>query len=76
MRLAGKVAIVTGGGSGIGRGIVLAMAQEGARISIPDIQADNAEKVVGEVKALGREAIAMRTDVTRALNVDGGCVMW
>ena len=69
MRLAGKVAIVTGGGSGIGRGIVLAMAQEGARIAIPDIQAENAEKVVGELKGLGREAIAMRTDVTRAADV-------
>ena len=69
MRLEGKVAIVTGGGSGIGRGIALAMAQEGARISIPDIQADNAEKVVGEVKGIGREAIAMRTDVTRAADL-------
>jgi NAD(P)-dependent dehydrogenase (short-subunit alcohol dehydrogenase family) len=70
MRLEGKVAIVTGGGSGIGRGIALAMAQEGARISIPDIQADNAEKVVGEVKGLARYITG------QALNVDGGCVMW
>jgi NAD(P)-dependent dehydrogenase (short-subunit alcohol dehydrogenase family) len=69
MRLAGKVAIVTGGGSGIGRGIVMAMAQEGARISIPDIQDANAQKVAGEVKALGRDAIAMRTDVTKAAEV-------
>src|SRR5437867_11107442 len=49
MRLAGKVAIVTGGGSGIGRGIVLAMAREGADIAIPDTQAHNAEKVAEEV---------------------------
>src|SRR5215813_8338644 len=41
-RLEGKVAIVTGGGSGIGRGIVLAMAHEGADIAIPDIQVLNA----------------------------------
>jgi len=54
MRLAGKVAIVTGGGSGIGRGIVLAMAKEGADIAIPDIQVLNAEKTADEVKALGR----------------------
>ena len=69
MRLAGKVAIVTGGGSGIGRGIVLAMAKEGADIAIPDIQATNAEKVAGEVQALGRKAIAMRTDVTKGAEV-------
>src|SRR2546428_14090117 len=45
MRLAGKVAIVSGGGSGIGRGIVLALAPEGSDILIPAIQPLNAEKV-------------------------------
>ncbi len=69
MRLAGKVAVVTGGGSGIGRGIVLAMAQEGADIAIPDIQVINADKVSGEVKALGRKALAIKTDVTSAADV-------
>jgi NAD(P)-dependent dehydrogenase (short-subunit alcohol dehydrogenase family) len=69
MRLAGKVAIVTGGGSGIGRGIVLTMAREGADIAIPDIQVLNAEKVAEEVKALGRKVIAMKTDVTSSADV-------
>src|SRR6267142_1393724 len=69
MRLAGKVAVVTGGGSGIGRGIVLALAREGADIVIPDIQVLNAEKVAGEVKGLGRKVIAMKTDVTSAADV-------
>ncbi len=38
MRLAGKVAVVTGGGSGIGRGIALCLAREGADIAVPDLQ--------------------------------------
>ena len=69
MRLAGKVAIVTGGGSGIGRGIVLAMAREGADVAIPDIQPLNAEKVAEEVKALGRKVFAMKADVTSSVDV-------
>src|SRR2546425_11603569 len=69
MRLAGKVAIVTGGGSGIGRGIVLAMAREGADIAIPDIQVLNAEKVAEEARGLGRKTLAMKTDVTSAADV-------
>ncbi len=68
-RLEGKVAIVTGGGSGIGHGIVLAMAKEGADIAIPDIQVLNAEKTADEVKALGRRALAMKCDVTSSADV-------
>ena len=71
MRLAGKVAVVTGGGSGIGRGIVLALAREGADVAIPDIQAMNAEKVAEEVKGVGRKSFAMRTDVTSSADVKG-----
>src|ERR1700752_1681191 len=69
MRLASKGAVVPGGGSGIGRGIVLAMAREGADIAIPDIQVLNAEKVADEVKALGRKVVAMKTDVTSVADV-------
>ncbi|MBS1115888.1 MAG: acetoin reductase, partial [candidate division NC10 bacterium] len=54
MRLVGKIAMVTGGGAGIGRAIVLAMAREGADVFIPDIQAANAEAVVEDVRGLGR----------------------
>jgi NAD(P)-dependent dehydrogenase (short-subunit alcohol dehydrogenase family) len=68
-RLEGKVAIVTGGGSGIGHGIVLAMAKEGADIAIPDIQVLNAEKTADEVKTLGRRALAMKCDVTSSADV-------
>jgi NAD(P)-dependent dehydrogenase (short-subunit alcohol dehydrogenase family) len=65
MRLGGKVAVVTGGGSGIGRGIVLCLAREGASIAIPDIDEANASSVVAEVQELGSSAIGMHCDVTR-----------
>jgi NAD(P)-dependent dehydrogenase (short-subunit alcohol dehydrogenase family) len=68
-RLAGKVAVVTGGGSGIGRGIVLAMARQGADIAIPDLHVLNADKVADEVKALGRKVLAMKCDVTSSADV-------
>ena len=69
MRLQGKVAVITGGGAGIGRGIVLCMAKEGADIAIPDIQDANAQAVVKEVLAMGRKAISMRCDVTKGAEV-------
>ena len=69
MRLEGKVAVVTGGGAGIGRGIVRCMAREGADIAIPDIQDANAQAVVKEVLGMGRKAIAMHCDVTRSADV-------
>ena len=65
MRLAGKVAIVTGGAMGIGRGIVLSMAKEGADVAIADLQVEPAGKVADEVKARGRKALAVKTDVTK-----------
>ncbi len=70
MRLEGKVAMVTGGGAGIGRAIVLAMAREGADVFIPDIQVANAEAVVAEARGLGRRAAALRTDVTKEPEVE------
>ena len=69
MRLSGKVAVVTGGGSGIGRGIVHCMAREGASIAIPDIVQENARTVAEEVRALGRDSLAMRCDVTREADI-------
>ena len=65
MRLAGKVAIVTGGAMGIGRGIARCMAKEGADIAIADLQIEPAAKVADEVKALGRKALVVKTDVTK-----------
>jgi NAD(P)-dependent dehydrogenase (short-subunit alcohol dehydrogenase family) len=64
MRLAGKVAIVTGGASGIGRGIADCLAREGADVAIADLQLDKATEVASQIEALGRNAMAVRTDVT------------
>lgn len=64
MRLSGKVAVVTGGAMGIGRGIALCMAKEGADVAIADLQVEAAAKVAEEAKTLGRKAMVVRTDVS------------
>ena len=64
MKLDDKVAIVTGGGQGIGQGIVHCLAEEGADVAVVDINGDNDRKVASEVKALGRKSLAIEADVT------------
>jgi len=61
--LAGKVAVVTGGGRAIGRGIALALAREGADVAVNDLHADRAEGVADEIAAAGGRAIAIEADV-------------
>lgn len=58
-----KVAVVTGGGSGIGRGMALAFARSGMRVVVADIDEDAATNVQAELEGLGCEAVAVRTDV-------------
>jgi 3-oxoacyl-[acyl-carrier protein] reductase len=65
MRLQNKVAIITGASQGIGRAYALRFAREGARIVVADIRADGAQAVVDEIKKLGGEALAIRTDVSK-----------
>jgi meso-butanediol dehydrogenase/(S,S)-butanediol dehydrogenase/diacetyl reductase len=65
MKLQGRVALVTGGGRGLGEGIVTRLAEAGADIAVVDIIYENAQKVAEKVKALDRRAIAIKTDVTK-----------
>src|SRR5262245_16435684 len=62
--LTGKVAVVTGGGSGIGAALVRAFAREGMDVVVADVDFAAAEKVASEARSVGRRALAQRTDVT------------
>ncbi len=63
-QLADKTAVVTGGGQGIGRGIALALAREGMRTAILDIEQGAAERTAKEIESAGGRAIGLRVDVT------------
>jgi 2-hydroxycyclohexanecarboxyl-CoA dehydrogenase len=65
-RFEGRVAIVTGGASGIGRATALRLAAEGAAVVIADLDAQRAEEVAGEVGRDGGKALALAVDVTDA----------
>lgn len=64
MTIEGKVALVTGGAQGIGRGIVLRLAKDGANIAIVDLKKEKMDSVAREVKALGRKVTVFAADVT------------
>ena len=64
MKLEGRVAVVTGAGSGFGEGIAKHFSELGARLVVADIRGDAADRVTSEIVAGGGEAIASYTDVT------------
>lgn len=65
-RLAGKVALITGGGTGIGRSTALAFAREGAKVAVVGRRIEKLQEVVAEIKAANGEAIAVACDVSKA----------
>src|SRR5437870_1898960 len=64
-----KSVIITGGGSNIGRAIVLAFAREGANVTIADIDPDQGEKVAVAARQAGAQVQAVKTDVTSLSDV-------
>src|SRR5262245_25021725 len=66
MRLDGKVAMITGAGSGIGRASALRFAREGARVAVVDLDGTRAKETAAAIEAAGGQALALAADVTRA----------
>lgn len=64
-----KIALVTGGGSGIGRATCLRFANEGATVGVADINIEAANRVAVEIQAVGGSALAIAADVTESLQV-------
>ena len=70
MDLQDRVAVVAGGGGGIGRGVTLELAARGADIAVADIDAEAARRVAGEVSDLGRRSITLEADVASRASTD------
>jgi NAD(P)-dependent dehydrogenase (short-subunit alcohol dehydrogenase family) len=70
MKVDKRTAIVTGARRGIGRAIALALAKEGANVVVSDISQEDCEKVVTEIKALGRRGLALKCNVTSRTSVE------
>jgi len=69
LNIKNKVSIVTGGSSGIGRVTALALAKEGSKVVVADVNLKQASKVTEEIKALGQEATAVQVDVSNKVEV-------
>ncbi len=71
MRLAGKVALITGAARGIGEGIALRFAEEGAKVGVLDLRPENCQTIVDLIREQGGEAVALGADVSNESQVAG-----
>lgn len=71
MRLRDEIALITGGGSGIGEATALAFAREGAKVVVVDREEQKATSVVSQIKRQGGVALSVRADVTREEDIKG-----
>jgi len=72
MQLEGKIAFVTGGSRGIGQGIALGLAKEGANVALTARKAEDCAETVAAIEALGRKALAISMDVASSASVEHG----
>ena len=70
MRLQNKIAIITGAGSGIGRGIALAFVREGAKVVVADWSEEGGKETVKQVEKEKGEAIFVKTDVSKTADIE------
>ena len=70
MRLQNKIAIITGAGSGIGRGIALAFVKEGAKVVVADWSEEGGKETVEQIRKIKGEAVFVRTDVSKTADID------
>ena len=70
MKLAGRVALVTGAAQGIGKAVALLLARNGADIVVSDINLEKAEETANEIRSIGRKALAVKVDVAHWNDVE------
>lgn len=68
-KLKGKKALVTGAGSGIGKGYALCLAEAGADVAVADIDFNLAKKVSEQIKMIGKDSLAIKTDISKQTDV-------